>query len=210
MSCPVVGDEMSTIFISSVPFGPGENVAHKLAQRLGYLFLSRNDVLKKASEFGIPVGKLEMAAFDNPPILEHMGEVRSRFLAFARAFISARASEGNLVYCGLAGQHELPGVPDVMRVRIIPDHDQRVATVMDKINFSREEAERFLRSMDSEIKAWVRFMYGVDLDDAGKYDIVFNLGRLTVDNAVSALCGIVIPAFRSGLARQSCAPVLIH
>jgi cytidylate kinase len=201
---------MSTIFVSSVPFGPGEDVARKLAQKLGYFFLSRNDVLKRAGEFGIPVGKLEMAAFDNPPILEHMGEVRGKYLTFARAFIGERAAEGSLVYYGLAGQHKLPGVPDAMRVRVIPDHGQRVATVMEKINLSREEAERFLRSMDDEIKTWVRFMYNIDLDDATRYDIVMNLERLSIENAVSGLCGIVVPAFKAGPAARSWARAQVH
>ena len=201
---------MSTLFISSLPFGPGEEIAQKLSQRLCYSFLSRNDVLKRASQFGIPVGKLEMAAFDNPAMLEHMGEVRGKYLAFAKAFIGERATEGSLIYYGLAGQHRLPGVPDVLRVRIIPDHAQRVDAVMEKINFSREEAERFLWSMDSEIKTWVRFMYSVDLDDASKYDLVLNLERLSVENAVLALYGIAAPAFKPGLACPACARVQIH
>ena len=57
---------MPIVFICSVPFGGGERLARSLAEKMGYAYLSREDVVAKANEFGIPVGKLEVAMVKKP------------------------------------------------------------------------------------------------------------------------------------------------
>jgi len=194
---------MPIIFIASVPFGGGERLAKSLAQKLGSTFLSRDEVVAQANECGIPVGKLEVAMIRKPAVQERMARLKDRYLAAATAAICEKAVEERLVYYGRAGHHLLPGVSHVLRVRVIPDRNQRLASVIERLKLSHEKAKQYIEDVDRDIRAWVRFVQGVELDDAGKYDFVVNLENLSIENAAMALCEIAeLPDFKPTPASQ--------
>lgn len=181
---------MPIIFISSLPFGGGERLARKLAESLGYGFLSREDVVAKANEYGVPVGKLEVAMVKRPAVQERLARLKERYLAVATSVLCERAREGNLVYYGRAGHHLLPGVSHVLRVHVIPDPVQRLETAAQRIKLPEEKARKFLAEVDEDIRAWVRFVHGANLDDPSRYDYVVNLERTSLENAAAVLCTV--------------------
>lgn len=188
---------MPIIFICGVPFGGGERLAANLARRLGYSYLSREDVVAKANECGIPVGKLEVAMIKRRAVQERMAKLRDRYLAVATAAICEKAALGGLVYYGRAGHYLLPGVSHVLRIRLLPEHAGRVETVEERIRIPREKAEAFLKNVDDDIRSWVRFVHGADMDDPARYDFVVNLENISMDNVATALCAIAeLPDFR--------------
>ena len=188
---------MPVIFVCSVPFGGGERLAKRLADKLGYAYLSREDVVARANEAGIPVGKLEVAMVRKPAVQERLARLKQRYLAVATATICEKAMADNVVYYGRAGHLLLPGVSHILRVRVIPEHDQRVQTAMERTKLTREKAERFLQDIDTDISSWVHFVHGADMDDLRRYDFVVNLENMSIENAATALCGIAeLPDFR--------------
>ena len=195
---------MPIVFVSGVPFGGGERLAKELARKLGYAFLDREEVVARANESGIPVGKLEVALVKKPAVQERMVRLRDRYLAVATATICEKAAAGNLVYYGRAGHHLLPGVGHVLRVRVVPEPARRLETVMERLRLPREKAEKFIRDVDEDIRAWVRFVHDVDMEDLQKYDLVINLEKLSLENAAAALCSIAeLPDFRPTPASQA-------
>ena len=194
---------MPIIFISSVPFSGGERLAQILAQKLGYCYLSREEVVAQANECGIPVGKLEVAVIKKPSVQERMSHLKERYLAVATAAICEKAAGGSLVYYGRAGHRLLRGVAHVMRVYLVPNQDQRLMTAMQRLKLGREKATEFLRDVDRDVKAWVRFVHAVEMGDADRYDFILNLENLSLENAATALCGIAeLPDFRPTPASQ--------
>ena len=188
---------MPIVFLCSVPFGGGERLARSLAEKMGYAYLSREDVVARANECGIPVGKLEVAMVKKPAVRERLARLKQRYLAVATDTICEKAAEGDLVYYGRAGHFLLPGVSHVLRVRVIPEHQQRLDTVVSRTKLSREKAEVFLRDIDEDIRAWVHFVHGADMDDLRRYDFVVNLENMSLENAATALCGIAdLPDFK--------------
>ncbi len=188
---------MPIIFISGLPFGGGERLARMLAEKLGYDFLGRDDVVARANECGIPVGKLEVAMVKKPAVQERMARLRDRYIAVATDSICERAARGDLVYYGRAGHHLLQGVGHVMRVRVVPDAGRRLETVMERLKLSREKAEKFIGDIDSDIRAWVNFVHGWQMDDPQRYDFVVNLEHVSLENAAVVLCGMAeLPDFR--------------
>ena len=130
-------------------------------------------------------------------VRERLARLKQRYLAVATATICEKAAEGDLVYYGRAGHFLLPGVSHVLRVRVIPEHGQRLDTAVQRTKLSREKAENFLRSIDTDIRAWVQFVHGADMDDLRRYDFVVNLEHMSVENAAVALCGIAdLPDFK--------------
>ncbi len=179
---------MPIIFVSGLPFGGGERLARELAQKLGYDFVSREEIVAKANEAGIPVGKLEVAMIKKPAVQERMARLRERYLAVATAAICEKASEGKTVYYGRAGHLLLPGVSHVLRIKVVPEETQRLEAVMQRLKLGQEKAEKFLKEIDEDIRAWVHFVHGVDMDDARRYDFVVNLEKVGIENAATALC----------------------
>ncbi len=189
---------MPLIFLSSVPFGGGERVARQLAAKLGCAYMSREDVVARANEYGIPVGKLEVAMVKQPAVQERLARLKERYLAVATAVLCEKANEECLVYYGRAGHHLLHGVQHVLRVHIVPDEAQRLETASQRVKLPPEKAEKFLKSIDEDIRAWVRFVHGADMDDPRRYDYVVNLERTSIENAATALCTIAqLPDYRS-------------
>jgi cytidylate kinase len=188
---------MPIVVVSCVPFGGGERMARLLAEKLDYSFLGREDVVARANECGIPVGKLEVAMVRKPSVQERMATLKDRYLSVATATICEKAARGSLVYYGRAGHLLLPGVSHVVRVRVIPEAEQRVEDAMTRTKLPREKAERFLHEIDADVRSWVRFVHNVEMDDPRKYDFMVNLEKVSIENAATALCGIAeLPDFR--------------
>jgi CheY-like chemotaxis protein len=68
----------------------------------------------------------------------------------------------------------------------------RIHAIMEREGASREEAESRIRRLDHERARWTHFMYGVELGDAGLYDLVVNLEVATIESA----CEVVLQALR--------------
>ncbi len=56
---------MQIICISRGSYGYSSEVAEKLSEKTGYTAISRETITDKATEFGIPIGKLEMLILKN-------------------------------------------------------------------------------------------------------------------------------------------------
>ncbi len=187
---------MQIICVSRGTFSGGKDLAERLASKLGYQCLSREEVTDAASEAGIPVGKLEMTVARRRPLDERLAIEKERFAAFVSAAICQRALDQSLVYHGRTGHLVMPGVTDILRVRAILDPEQRISSVMQRLNLSREKARKYNEQVDEDRRRWVRTLYNVDWQDPRHYDIVVNLSHVAVANAASALVGMAqLPEF---------------
>ena len=61
---------MQIICVSRGSFGYGNELAEKLAQKLGYDCIARENLTDSATDIGIPVGKIEAAVIKRHPITE--------------------------------------------------------------------------------------------------------------------------------------------
>ena len=77
-----------------------------------------------------------------------------------------------------------------LRLRIVAPFDQRVELLATRFGVRREEAARKVRDLDAEQKAFIRQSFGRDVDDPLGYDVVVNLGTLSLESAT----GIVLAA----------------
>ena len=188
---------MQIICISRGTFAGGKQLAEKLAVKLGYDCLSREELTDTATRAGIPVGKVEMAIVRSRPLNEQLSIEKDRFRAFVTATLCERAEKQSLVYHGRTGHLVLPGVSHVMRIRAIQDPEQRIASVMQRMGLAREKAQKYIEDVDDDRRRWVRTVYNVDWHDPGNYDMVVNLSHVGVDNAAAGLISMSqLPEFQ--------------
>lgn len=188
---------MQIITISKQTMSGGQQLAERLAEKLGYRCLSRDELLRAATEEGIKVGKLEMAMVKPGLFTEQLALERDHYLAFSTAFLCQKAMEGGLVYHGRVGHLLLQGMKNILRVRVLADEEYRINEVRQKLNLDRKKAQQYIEGVDEGRRRWVHNMYGISWDDASNHDVIINLSQMNVENAASALVSFAqLPDFR--------------
>ena len=188
---------MQIICVSKGTRGTGKALAESLAEKMGYLCLSREDLIEAATKEGIQVGRLEMAMACSRGFTQQLALERDYYLAFCRAYLCERALKESVVYHGRTGHLLLPGVANTFRVRAVSDMEKRILATMRELGVERKKAAQYLLHVDEDRACWVRSMYGVAVDEALNYDIIVNLQNVGVENAASALVATAqLPEFR--------------
>jgi len=194
---------MQIICISRGTLKGGKQLAERLAEKMGYRCLSREELVEAATKEGIHVGKLEMAMVRPGIFSERLALERDHYLAFSTAYLCEKAMEGGLVYHGRTGHLLLSGVSHVLRARVVADEEYRIRAVMQSLGLDREKARRYIEGVDEDRRRWIHSMYGVSWEDASNYDITLNLSQMSADNAAVALVNFAqLPEFQMTPASQ--------
>ena len=183
---------MAIIAISREMFSGGDALAQAVADRLEYPCVSRKTNLEAAAqEYGIPAQEIETAMEQPPTLWERLVGNRAGYLTVVGATLCAQAQGGNLVYYGHLGHLLLPGIAHVIGVRVVADLPYRRQAAGLYEQLGREAAEADIARIDRKERQWVRFLFGVDLEDPRLYDLVLNLSRIRLPTACELLARLV-------------------
>lgn len=189
---------MAIITISRGSFSHGKEVAERVAERLQYQCISREVLLDASERFNIPEIKLVRAIHDSPTILDRFKFGKQAYIAYIQCALTRRARPGRVVYHGFAGHLLLPGIPDVLKVRILASMEQRVAVKVGRERISEQDALAIIRQDDKERRKWTKSLYGADPWDSTLYDLVVHLDKLRMEDAVELICrAVASPAFEA-------------
>lgn len=181
---------MAIITISRGTQSGGKALAEKISQRLNYENVSREILVEAAQKYGVDE-KLLVQAIEKPPkTWDRYLLNRKLYLTFIKSALLERAKGGNLVYHGYSGQFLLKGIKCVLKVRLIAPLEMRISHLMETANMSREDAEQYIKKVDESRIRWTKFLYGADLSDPSLYDLVINLGAMTLDTACDIICNL--------------------
>lgn len=203
---------MPIITISRGSYYHGKSIAEKLAERLGYTCLSRDQVVENLDKFHLPEIKLVRGLNDAFSVLDRFPHGKKRFKAAVRAAILQHFLQGNVIYHGLLGHHFVSNISHVLKVRIIADTDRRVADEMARESISEEKARYTLKTDDEERRKWGMFLYGIDLMDPEMYNLTLRIGHLSEDEAVDLIVSAVhLPSFQeTGESKAALANSALH
>jgi cytidylate kinase len=179
---------MAVITISRGSFSHGREIAEKTAKMLGYECVSREILVEAAQLFNVSEKKLMRSLNDAPGILERMVHGREQYLEYIKAALLEYARKGNMIYHGHAGHLLLTEIPQVLKVRIIADKDDRINLLQKRKNVTREAAVEIIENEDKNRIHWTRYLYKTDIHDPKLYDIVINIGNLTIEDACEIIC----------------------
>lgn len=182
---------MSIITISRGSYSRGKEVAEKVAKKLGYDCVGREELLEASSDYDTPELKLVGAIPSAFTALDNFTGGKERYIAYIKAALTTRVRKDKVVYHGLAGHFLLEGVSHVLKVRIIAPLEYRIKVVMERDNISRQRAIRILKKDDEERYRWSRKLFLVDQRDCNLYDLMLNIDKCTVDDAVDLICHAV-------------------
>ncbi len=179
---------MAIITISRGCFSHGQEIAEKVAEMLGYACISREVLVEAAQMFNVSEKKLIKSLHDAPTIIERIAHGKTEYLGGIKAALLGYARKGNIVYHGHAGHLLLTEIPKVLKVRIFAEIEDRITFLQQKRNISREQALLDIEIEDRNRSNWTRYLYKTDINNPKLYDIVINIGNLTIDNACEIIC----------------------
>lgn len=182
---------MPIITISRGSYYHGKSIAEKLAKRLGYLCLSRDQVVENLDKFHLPEIKLVRGLNDSFSVLDRFPHGKKRFKTAIRSAILQHFVNSKVVYHGLVGHHFVNDIPHVLKVRIIADTEKRVADEMARENIAEEKARYILKKDDEERRKWAMFLYGIDIMAPDTYNLTIRIGHLSEDEAVDIIANAV-------------------
>jgi cytidylate kinase len=188
---------VQAICISRGTFVGGEELAERVAQKLGYQCLSREALVEAATREGIQVGKLEMAVTRPGRFTERLALERDHYLAFVTAALCDRALDGGVVFHGRTGHLLLRGIGHALRVRVVSSEEHRIQAAQTALGIERGQAQQYLREVDEDFGRWAHALHGITWEDASTYDLTVNLEQLSIANAAVALMTVAqLPDFQ--------------
>ncbi|MFC1849586.1 AAA family ATPase [candidate division CSSED10-310 bacterium] len=182
---------MSVIVISKGSYNHGSEVAEKIAQKLSYNSISRDILITTSKRFNISALRLTRAYECSPSFLEKFTFGRDKYIKFIKAAILNELAKDNMIYHGFAGHFFVSDISHVLKVRINADMTERITYMMKREKVSKEEAANLVKKVDEERTKWSLELYGIDTWDSRLYDLVVNIGKVTIDHAVDLICKTV-------------------
>lgn len=163
-------------------------MAERLSQRLGQPPFSREEVLARAArEYGVQESELTKMLNAAPHFWQQASGKRLAYVKCVTAVLFDQASAGGLIYHGHVGHLFFSGVSHVLKVRVIADLEHRIHLAMDQAHLKREEAIARIHHVDESRRRWAHLLYGVDWEDPSQYNVILNIGQMSVDGACETI-----------------------
>jgi cytidylate kinase len=185
---------MAIITIYQGASGSGEELAEAVAKSLGYGCVSREVLVEASLRYGIPEAKLneivEKGASWWNRFVENLEPYR---IALQAAFCEIAVTQGQsgLVYHGHLGHELMPGFKHVLKVLLTAPMEARIEQVKVRNDISDSAARRHVEELDKARSRRLMAMFGVDWRDPSRFDLVVNLGRMSVRAATRLICEAV-------------------
>ncbi len=188
---------MAIVMISSLFQSGRKELAETLAKKTNWPVLSREELVEKAREQGIKIGRLEVAMIKTPNKSEKLAREKELYLAFLTSILCEKAREGSFIYYGRGGHLLLPGVSHRLRVGLSTPQEVRVDRTAQALGLSPDKAVSYLSEIDEDFDKWIRFIHRVDSRDPKNFDALFNLENIGLNNAAEILCNMAeMPEFK--------------
>jgi len=179
---------MSIITISRGSYSRGKEVAEKVAKRLNYECIAHEVIAEASKEFNVAETELEKAIHDAPSISNWFIYGKEKYVAYIQKALLHYLQRDNVVYHGPAGHFFVKEISHVLKVRVITAQEDRIRLVREQHGITRNEASKLLKKLDEKRKKWSKQLFGVLTWDPKLYDLVVNIKKNTVDEAVDFIC----------------------
>jgi CMP/dCMP kinase len=187
----------------------GSELAQALGRRLGWRVRDHDLPHAVAARLGVPDDMIEPLDEHVSTLLEQLGNslllgtpeviVDPSYVAQPNANDVAAATDAILresvtepvVIVGHGAQALFHGRPGAFHVRLIAPLESRLARICARRNCGSGAAATLARQVDEERERYVKQLYGRDLRDPLLYDIQFNTGSITIEDAAAAIVRLI-------------------
>lgn len=122
-----------------------------------------------------------------PGLLERIFFDRPSYTSLFESLTYELAAKGNVVIMGRGSQIVLRNVPGVFKTRIVASRAVRVRRIMERFNYSHDEAQDYVRKYDHERRSLTQSIFDQDPTDWALYDVILNTGDYTAGDAADVI-----------------------
>ena len=175
---------MTIITISRESGARGSYIGHKLAERLGYLYMDRELIHEVSLEYGVRQDEFEHIYEQAPGLLERYDRRNREIVQLIGRIIQGLAARDNIVIVSRDAFAVLRDYGDVLNVRVTARHSVRVQRLQQEHDLTRSQARTMLNRLDNERSKYVGAYYGLDWADSALYDLCINTSKLPPDQGL--------------------------
>jgi len=165
---------MSVIAISRGSLSATKKLADGIKSQLGYRIISREEVIDAAGVYGIGetgLGEKDIMESHPPGYWHERSNERMHYLTCFKTALLDFAVQGSIIYHGNLAHINAPLV-------------NRVKPLMEEKGISKEAAIEKIKDMDYKRRLWTQFLYDAEIIDPIFFDLVLNLERITINDAI--------------------------
>ena len=181
---------MAIITIARQVAALGDEVAAKLATKLGYKFITRKDIEKSLVDFGFPENKLPKYDERKPGFFASLAKDRDEYLDYLHLALLEAATKGDVVFIGRGAFALFAGVPNHVAIKLIADDDTRMKRLMEEFNWTEKQAKQRITESAENRAGFHKSFYNVDWSDPEHYSAVLNTGILGAGEAADVIVSI--------------------
>ncbi len=171
---------MAIITIYQGASGSGEEIAEAVAEVLGYGCISREVLVEASLRYGIPETKLSEIVDKEPNWWNRFVQNLQPYRMALQAAFCELAQDENIVYHGHLGHELLPDLPHVLKVLLTAPMAARIEQIRARHKLNEAAARRYIEELDKARTRRLMGMFGTDWKDPSRFDLVVNLGRMSV------------------------------
>ena len=184
---------MAVIALSREAHSGTRDLARLLAQRLGYRYVSRDELTEAVrARSGLERNPRSAESEGRSlNLLEQLGEQltgdRETYRAALKAEVTDLAAADNVVIVGHGAGQFLKELRTAVRVFVVAPVEERMKRVIAEGDADPERARRLVEEEDRESAAYLNYLFGIDWRDPHQWDLVINVGRADLDAALDML-----------------------
>jgi hypothetical protein len=178
---------MPVIFVSRGTMSGVHLLMDCLYERTGIRHISRENLEEEVNRHGELAKRIVERLDKATSAYGQFSELRWPYLVLMRNALLDEIRQDNVIYHGYSAHLLLPPIRHFVRVRIEAPLDLRVTMTMKRLGCDEKTARDYITDADDYRVKWARFMYGRDVRNTLLYDLILNLGHMTL----KAACGIL-------------------
>jgi cytidylate kinase len=178
---------MAVIFISRGTMSGVHLLMDCLRERVKIQLISHEDMEEVVNGHGDLAKRIVEKLDKATSAYEQFSELRWPYLVLMRNALLEEIRQDNVVYLGYSGHFLLPSIRHFVRVRIEAPLNFRITMTMKRLDCDENSARDYITGVDDHRVKWARYMYGRDIRNTLLYDLILNLGNMSL----KAACGIL-------------------
>lgn len=179
---------MSIITVSGEMGSQRDELAQELCRLAGLELVDRRTLMDAvAGLVDMSRDEHQLLAEQGPALLDLGNRRRRVFAALLESVVLQYAQAGKVALVGRGANLLLKLVPGVLRVRTVAALDLRAQRLARRENLELDQARRLATVVDQQRRAYIAHLFAADWSSPLHYDLVLNMGRLTVEQAAACV-----------------------
>jgi cytidylate kinase len=176
---------MPIITLSKGIFSGARELARQVSETLGYSLVSREEIVEKTAQYGLPGDRLEWARRRRLGVLARKDLEWMHYLVYARAALTKEIRQGSLVYLGSDGRTLLRDFPTVLHISVIADMEHRIRNLIRRTDYvmNQKKARQLIEKIDAKAARWRRAIYDDVMLDPSDFDLVIEPEIMSIAEA---------------------------